>query len=118
MDGKKRRCNKERKTKKKKSLRLNKNCKGKQVKCKRTNTHIWIIVRSGDQVVDEGLQGPGHQVVVMVVEAGVALLLGLVQVLVVAAGVQLPGERRRLRHVVLQERDGGQTLSRDVVSDR
>lgn len=60
--------------------------------------------------MDEGLQGAGHQVVVMVKEAGVAVLLALVQVLVVAAGVQLPRERRCLRHVVLQvERGGGQT---------
>lgn len=66
------------------------------------NTHIWIIVYCWDQVVNEGLQGPGHQVVVMIKEAGVALLLGLVQVLVVAAGVQLPRERWCLRHVVLQ----------------
>lgn len=58
--------------------------------------------------MDEGLQGAGHQVVVMVKEAGVAVLLALVQVLVVAAGVQLPRERRCLRHVVLQgERGGG-----------
>lgn len=63
------------------------------------NTHIWIIVHGGDQVMDEGLQGPGRQVVVVVVEAGVALLLGLVQILVVAAG-----EGRSLRHVVLQRR--------------
>lgn len=68
---------------------------------RRTNTHIWIIVDGWDQVVDEGLQGPGHQVVVMVEEAGVALLLGLVQVLVVAAAVELPRERWCLRHVVL-----------------
>lgn len=52
--------------------------------------------------MDEGLQGAGHQVVVMVKEAGVAVFLALVQVLVVAAGVQLPRERRCLRHVVLQ----------------
>lgn len=39
----------------------------------------------------------------MVEEAGVALLLGLVQVVVVvAAAVQLTRQRRRLRHVVLQ----------------
>lgn len=38
-------------------------------------------------MVNKGLQGPGHQVVVMVVEPGVALILGLVQILVVAAGV-------------------------------
>lgn len=66
------------------------------------HTHIWIIVYSGDQVVNKGLQGARHQAVVMVEEAGVALLLGLVQVLVVAAGVQLTRQRRRLRHVVLQ----------------
>lgn len=68
----------------------------------RLNTHIWIIIYSWDQVVDEGLQGPRHQVVVMVIEAWVALFLGLVQVLVVAAGVQLPRERWCLRHVVLE----------------
>lgn len=72
------------------------------------NTHIWIIVHSRDQVVNEGLQGPRNQVVVMIEEAGVALLFGLVQV--VAAGVQLPRERWCLRHVVLQ-RQGGQTQS-------
>lgn len=87
----------------------------KKAKCKRTNTHIWIIVNSWDQVVNEGLQGPRHQVVVMIKEARVALLLGLVQVLVVAAGVQLPREGWCLRHDVLQ-REGGQntaTVSRD-----
>lgn len=78
----------------------------KRVKCKRTNTHIWVIVYSWDQVVNEGLQGPGHQVVVMIKEAGITLLLGLVQVLVVAAGVQLPREGWCLRHVVLQRRKG------------
>lgn len=57
--------------------------------------------------MDEGLQGAGHQVVVMVKEAGVAVFLALEQVLVVAAGVQLPGERRCLRHVVLQGERGG-----------
>lgn len=58
--------------------------------------------------MDEGLQGAGHQVVVMVKEAGVAVFLARVQVVVVAAGVQLPRERRCLRHVVLQgERWGG-----------
>lgn len=68
-------------------------------------THIWIIVHSRDQMVNEGLQGPGHQGVVMVVEPGVALVLALVQVLVVAAGV-LPRQRRCLRHVVLQGERG------------
>lgn len=58
--------------------------------------------------MNEGLQGPRHQVVVMIKEAGVALLFGLVQVLVVAAGVQLPREWWCLRHVVLQ-RERGQT---------
>ena len=75
------------------------------------HTHIWIVVYSRDQVVNEGLQGPGRQVVVMVIESGVALLLGLVQVLVVA-GVQLPRERWSLRHVVLHtHRERGQTWS-------
>lgn len=85
----------------------------KKVPRKRTDTHVWVIVYSWDQVVNEGLQGPGHQVVVMIKEAGVALLLGLVQVLVVAAGVQLPRERRCLRHVVLQ-RQRGQTQEQSV----
>lgn len=87
--------------------------KKKKVKCKRTNTHIWIIVYIWDQVVNEGLQGPGHQVVVMVIEARVAFLLGLVQVLVVAAGVQLPRKRWSLRHVVLQ-REREQTQEQSV----
>lgn len=52
--------------------------------------------------MDEGLQGAGHQVVVMVEEARVAVVFALEQVLVVAAGVELPGERRCLRHVVLR----------------
>lgn len=52
--------------------------------------------------MDEGLQGAGHQVVVMVEEAWVAVVFALEQVLVVAAGVELPGERRCLRHVVLR----------------
>lgn len=52
-------------------------------------------------MVNKGLQGPGHQVVVMVVEPGVALILGLVQILIVAAGV-LTRQWRCLRHVVLQ----------------
>lgn len=52
--------------------------------------------------MNEGLQGAGHQVVVMVEEAWVAVVFALEQVLVVAAGVELPSERRRLRHVVLQ----------------
>lgn len=56
----------------------------------KTNTYVWVIVYSWEQMVNEGLQGPGHQVVVMIIKAGVAFLLGLVQVLVVAAGVQLP----------------------------
>lgn len=68
----------------------------------KAKTHIWIIVHSGDQVVDEGLQGAGHQVVVMVEETWVAVVFALEQVLVVAAGVELPSERRCLRHVVLQ----------------
>lgn len=63
--------------------------------------------------MDEGLQGSGRQVVVMVIEAGVAFLLGLVQVLVVAAGVQLPRKRWCLRHVVLQ-RERGQTQEQSV----
>lgn len=54
--------------------------------------------------MNKGLQGPRHQVVVMIKEARVALLLGLVQVLVVAAGVQLPREGWCLRHVVLQRK--------------
>lgn len=64
--------------------------------------------------MNEGLQGPGHQVVVMVIEAGVAFLLGLVQVLVVAAGVQLPRERWCLRHVVLQREREDKTQGRSV----
>lgn len=47
----------------------------------------------------------------MVVKAGVAFLLGLVQVLVVAAGVQLACERWRLRHVVLwRQTETGQSV--------
>lgn len=63
--------------------------------------------------MNEGLQGPGHQVVVMIKKAGIAFLLGLVQVLVVAARVQLPRERWCLRHVVLQ-RERGQTQEKSV----
>lgn len=55
--------------------------------------------------MDEGLQGARHQVVVMVEEALVAVVFALEQVLVVAAGVELPSERRRLRHVVLRGSD-------------
>lgn len=55
--------------------------------------------------MNEGLQGPRRQVVVMVIEAGVAFLLGLVQVLVVDARVQLPREGWSLRHVALQRRE-------------
>lgn len=74
---------------------------------KQNNTHIWIIIHSRDQVVNQGLQGPRHQVVVMIIEARVSFLFGLVQVLIVAAGVQLPCEWWRLRHVVLwvEEKD-------------
>lgn len=79
-----------------------KNSRKKEFIGGKAKTHIWIIVHSGDQVVDEGLQGAGHQVVVMVEEAWVAVVFALEQVLVVAAGVELPSERRRLRHVVLQ----------------
>lgn len=64
-------------------------------------------------MVNEGLQGPGYQVVVMIKEARVALLLGLVQVLVVAASVQLPCKRWCLRHVVLP-RERGQTQEPSV----
>lgn len=70
------------------------------------STHVRIIVHSWHQVVNEGLQGAGHQVAAMVIEAGVALLLGLVQIVVVATSVQLPLERWCLRHVVLwRQRD-------------
>lgn len=73
--------------------------RGKNVK--RNNTHIWVIVYIWDQVVNESLQGPGHKVVVMIIEAGIAFLLGLIQVLVVAVGAQLPRKRWCLRHAVL-----------------
>lgn len=72
------------------------------LKMQNLKAYIWIIVDSWDQVMNEGLQGARHQVVVMIKEAGIALLLVLVQVLVVAAGVQLPCEWWRLRHFVLQ----------------
>lgn len=70
-------------------------------------THVWVIVHRRDEVVNEGLQGPRHQVVVMEIEAGVAVLLGLVQVLVVTSGAQLALERWCLRHVVLQREEDG-----------
>lgn len=65
-----------------------------------------MIVPSWDQVVNEGLQRPGHQVVIIIIKAGVAFLLGLVQVFVIAATVQLPCEWWCLRHRVLCKQRG------------
>jgi len=64
-------------------------------------THIRIVRHCRDQVLNKCLQGPRHQGVVMVIQAFVVFLLGLINILVVSIGPIHHWKGWRLRHFVL-----------------
>lgn len=64
-------------------------------------THIRVVRHCRDQVLNKSLQGPRHQVVVMVIQAFVVLFLGLIDILVISIRPIHHWKGWSLRHFVL-----------------